>query len=96
MKLTIGKYTLEKTDEYNITLTVLREGKNPQTKEPTTTNARLGYFGNMEGALKKLLNEEISNSDTETAGELLNAIYEAHGMIKQSIKELAEEKKGMG
>jgi hypothetical protein len=98
MRLTIGRYTLEKTDEYNITLTVLREGKNPKTKEPVTTNARLGYYGNMEGALKKLLNEEISNSDAESVQDLLKAIEEAHGMIERGIKELekaeAELEKG--
>lgn len=84
MKITIGKYTVERLDEYNITVSYLKlvnKKEGGQAEQPV----RLGYYGNIKSALNKVLHHTIESSDAETCNDIINVIIEAEKSIANAV-----------
>ena len=95
MELKIGSYTVKTFDEMNIVVVKTR-AKKPSLKEPKptgTVDAQLGYYGSVEGALLKIVNDHLANvAEISEAGDLLREIGSLKAMIKKACKGVENER----
>jgi hypothetical protein len=84
MKITIGKYTVERLDEQNITVSYLKL-VNKKEGGQVEQSVRLGYYGSIKGALNKVFNHTIESSDAETCSDLISVISEAEKSITNAV-----------
>ena len=87
MKITIGKYTVERLDEYNITVSFLKL-VNKKGGGQAEQQVRLGYYGNVKSALNKVLNHTMESSDAATCNDLIDVINGAENSIITAIENI--------
>ena len=64
MKIKFGKYTIKKEDKFNFGLyKTVKKGTAFGKGGVGTTEKFIGYYGKLSGAVNKLLNNEILESD---------------------------------
>lgn len=77
MRVQIGKYIIKNCDERNLVIVERRPaGKNPKTGEIGTgvKEVTVGYYPNLEWALHKIKDLNISESDADTVDVLLTQL----------------------
>ena len=92
MRVKIGKYIIKNCDERNLVIVERRPaGKNPKTGEIGTgvKEVTVGYYPNLEWALHKIKDLNISESDADTVDVLLAELEQ----IDETIRRVAEEVK---
>lgn len=92
MRVQIGKYIIKNCDERNLVIVEQRlAGKNPKTGEMGTgvKEVTVGYYPNLEWALHKIKDLNISESDADTVDILLEELEQ----IDETIRLVAEEVK---
>ena len=92
MRVQIGKYIIKNCDERNLVIVEQRlAGKNPKTGEMGTgvKDVTVGYYPNLEWALHKIKDLNISESDADTVDVLLEELEQ----IDETIRLVAEEVK---
>lgn len=92
MRVQIGKYIIKNCDERNLVIVEQRTaGKNPKTGEMGTgvKEVTVGYYPNLEWALHKIKDLNISESDADTVDVLLAELEQ----IDETIRRVAEEVK---
>ena len=92
MRVQIGKYIIKNCDERNLVIVEQRlAGKNPKTGEMGTgvKEVTVGYYPNIEWALHKIKDLNISESDADTVDVLLAELEQ----IDETIRRVAEEVK---
>lgn len=92
MKIQIGTYIIKNCDERNLVIVERRPaGKNPKTGEMGTgvKEVTVGYYPNLEWALHKIKDLNISESDADTVDVLLAELEQ----IGATIRKVAEEVK---
>ena len=92
MRVQIGKYIIKNCDERNLVIVERRPaGKNPKTGEIGTgvKEVTVGYYPNLEWALHKIKDLNISESDADTVDVLLAELEQ----IDETIRRVAEEVK---
>lgn len=92
MRVQIGKYIIKNCDERNLVIIEQRlAGKNPKTGEIGTgvKEVTVGYYPNLEWALHKIKDLNISESDADTVDVLLAELEQ----IGETIRLVAEEVK---
>lgn len=92
MRVQIGKYIIKNCDERNLVIVERRPaGKNPKTGEMGTgvKEVTVGYYPNLEWALHKIKDLNISESDADTVDVLLAELEQ----IDETIRRVAEEGK---
>ena len=92
MRIQIGKYIIKNCDERNLIIIEQRPaGKNPKTGEvgTGTKEVTVGYYPNLEWALHKIKDLNISESDAEDVDVLLAELVQ----IGATIRKVAEEVK---
>lgn len=92
MRVQIGKYIIKNCDERNLVIVEQRHaGKNPKTGEMGTgvKEVTVGYYPNIEWALHKIKDLNISESDADTVDVLLAELEQ----IDETIRRVAEEVK---
>ena len=92
MRIQIGKYIIKNCDERNLVIVEQRQaGKNPKTGEMGTgaKEVTVGYYPNLEWALHKIKDLNISESDADTVDVLLAALEQ----IDETIRLVADEVK---
>lgn len=92
MRVQIGKYIIKNFDERNLVIVEQRPaGKNPKTGEMGTgvKDVTVGYYPNLEWALHKIKDLNISESDADTVDVLLAELEQ----IDETIRLVAEEVK---
>ena len=92
MRVQIGKYIIKNCDERNLVIVEQRSaGKNPKTGEMGTgvKEVTVGYYPNLEWALHKIKDLNISESDADTVDVLLAELEQ----IDETIRRVAEEVK---
>lgn len=92
MRVQIGKYIIKNCDERNLVIIEQRlAGKNPKTGEIGTgvKEVTVGYYPNLEWALHKIKDLNISESDADTVDVLLAELEH----IGETICLVAEEVK---
>lgn len=92
MRIQIGKYIIKNCDERNLVIIECRPvGKNPKTGEvgTGTKEVTVGYYPNLEWALHKVKDLNISESDVEDVDVLLAELEQ----IDATIRKVAEEVK---
>jgi hypothetical protein len=92
MKIQIGKYVIKTLDNRNLVIIEQRlAGKNPKTGEIGTgvKEVTVGYYPNLEWALHKIKDLNISESDADTVDVLLAELEH----IGETICLVAEEVK---
>ena len=92
MSIQIGKYIIKNCDERNLVIVGQRPaGKNPKTGEMGTgvKEVTVGYYPNLEWALHKIKDLNISESDADTVDVLLADLEQ----IDETIRRVAEEVK---
>ena len=92
MRVKIGKYIIKNCDERNLVIVEQRTaGKNPKTGKMGTgvKEVTVGYYPNLEWALHKIKDLNISESDADTVDVLLADIEQ----IDETIRRVAEEVK---
>ena len=77
MKLEFENFIIERVDAKNIIIKELKKVKSKETGEFKEEWQVEGYYGRIEIALKALLGLKISNSNAETAKEILMEINKA-------------------
>ena len=90
MRVQIGKYIIKNYDERNLVIVEQRPaGKNPTTGEMGTgvKEVTVGYYPNIEWALHKIKDLNISESDADTVDVLLAELEQ----IDKTIRMVAEE-----
>lgn len=91
MKIQIGKYIIKNCDERNLVIVELRPaGKNPKTGEMGTgvKEVTVGYYPNLEWALHKIKDLNISESDADTVDVLLAELEQIDETIRLVAKEV--------
>ena len=92
MRVQIGKYIIKNCDERNLVIVEQRlAGKNPKTGEMGTgvKEVTVGYYPNLEWALHKIKDLNISESDADTVDVLLAELEQ----IDETIRLVSEEVK---
>lgn len=92
MRVQIGKYIIKNCDERNLVIVEQRlAGKNPKTGEMGTgvKEVTVGYYPNLEWALHKIKDLNISESDADTVDVLLTQLE----WIDETIRLVAKEVK---
>ena len=92
MRVQIGKYIIKNCDERNLVIIECRPVcKNPKTGEMGTgvKEVTVGYYPNLEWALHKIKDLNISESDADTVDVLLAELEQ----IDETIRRVAEEVK---
>ena len=92
MRVQIGKYIIKNCDERNLVIVEQRTaGKNPKTGKMGTgvKEVTVGYYPNLEWALHKIKDLNISESDADTVDVLLTQLEQ----IDKTIRWVAEEVK---
>lgn len=92
MRVQIGKYIIKNCDERNLVIVEKRPaGKNPKTGEMGTgvKEVTVGYYPNLEWALHKIKDLNISESNADTVDVLLAELER----IDETIRLVAEEVK---
>lgn len=92
MKIQIGEYVIKTLDNRNLVIIEQRlAGKNPKTGEIGTgvKEVTVGYYPNLEWALHKIKDLNISESDADTVDVLLAELEH----IGETICLVAEEVK---
>lgn len=92
MRIQIGKYIIKNCDERNLVIVERRPaGKNPKTGEMGTgvKEVTVGYYPNLEWALHKIKDLNISDSDADTVDVLLAELEQ----IDETIQRVAQEVK---
>lgn len=92
MKIQIGNYVIKTLDNRNLIIVEQRPaGKNPKTGEvgTGTKEVTVGYYPNLEWALHKIKDLNISESDADTVDVLLAELEQ----IDETIRRVAEEVK---
>lgn len=92
MRIKIGKYIIKNCDEKNLVIIEQRlAGKNPKTGEmgTGTKDVTVGYYPNLEWALHKIKDLNISDSDADIVDVLLAELEQ----IDETIRQVAEEVK---
>lgn len=92
MRVQIGKYIIKNCDERNLVIIECRPvSKNPKTGEMGTgvKEVTVGYYPNLEWALHKIKDLNISESDADTVDVLLAELEQ----IDETIRLVAEEVK---
>ena len=92
MKIQIGKYVIKTLDNRNLVIIEQRPaGKNPKTGEIGTGVKEVtgGYYPNLEWALHKIKDLNISESDSDTVDVLLAELEQ----IGETIRLVADEVK---
>lgn len=92
MRIQIGKYIIKNRDERNLVIIEQRPaGKNPKTGEMGigVKEVTVGYYPNLEWALHKIKDLNISESDADTVDVLLKELKQ----IDRTICRVAEEVK---
>lgn len=92
MHIHIGKYIIKNCGERNLVIIEQRPaGKNPKTGEMGTgvKEVTVGYYPNLEWALHKIKDLNISESDADTVDVLLAELEQ----IDETIRRVAEEVK---
>lgn len=93
MKIEIGKYTIMSLDEYNFGLyeTKAKGSFRGETREGTSEKL-IGYYGNLGGALNKIVNETLLSSDEHFTAQSIKEAFttvetnlnDAYGKVKPS------------
>lgn len=92
MRIQIGKYIIKNCDERNLVIIEQRTaGKNPKTGEMGigVKEVTVGYYPNLEWALHKIKDLNISESDADTVDVLLKELKQ----IDRTICRVAEDVK---
>lgn len=92
MKIQFDKYIIKNCDERNLVIIEQRPvGKNPKTGEMGTgvKEVTVGYYPNLEWALHKIKDLNISESDADAVDVLLAELEQ----IDKTIRMVAEEVK---
>jgi hypothetical protein len=91
MRVQIGKYIIKNCDERNLVIVEKRPaGKNPKTGEVGTgvKEITVGYYPNLEWALHKIKDLNISESDADTVDVLLADLEQIDEMIRRVVEEV--------
>ena len=91
MKIQIGTYIIKNCDERNLVIVERRPaGKNPKTGEMGTgvKEVTVGYYPNLEWALHKIKDLNISESDADTVDVLLAELEQIDETIRWVAKEV--------
>ena len=91
MRVQIGKYIIKNCDERNLVIVEQRSaGKNPKTGEMGTgvKEVTVGYYPNLEWALHKIKDLNISESDADTVDVLLAELEQIDETIRWVAKEV--------
>lgn len=91
MRIQIGKYIIKNCDERNLVIVERRPaGKNPKTGEVSTgtKEVTIGYYPNLEWALHKIKDLNISESEADTVDVLLAELEQIDETIQQVAKEV--------
>ena len=91
MRIQIGKYIIKNCDERNLVIVERRPaGKNPKTGEvgTDTKEVTIGYYPNLEWALHKIKDLNISESEADTVDVLLAELEQIDETIQQVAKEV--------
>lgn len=92
MRVQIGKYIIKNCDERSLVIVEQRPaGKNPKTGEMGTgvKEVTVDYYPNLEWALHKIKDLNISESDADTVDVLLTQLE----WIDETIRLVAKEVK---
>ena len=89
MEIKFGKYTVSKEDAFNYKLTkTVDKGTAFGKVGVGTTEKRLGYYGNISDALRKLLNNEIlEDENIKDIETILTKIKDVEELIVEVCKE---------
>lgn len=91
MRVQIGKYIIKNCDERNLVIVEQRPaGKNPKTGEMGTgvKEVAVGYYPNLEWALHKIKDLNISESDADTVDVLLAELEHIDETIRRVVEEV--------
>ena len=91
MRVQIGKYIIKNCDERNLVIVEQRPaGKNPKTGEMGTgvKEVAVGYYPNLEWALHKIKDLNISESDADTVDVLLAELEQIDETIRRVVDEI--------
>ena len=91
MRIQIGKYIIKNCDERNLVIIEQRlAGKNPKTGEMGigVKEVTVGYYPNLELALHKIKDLNISESDADTVDVLLAELEQIDEMIRRVAEEV--------
>lgn len=91
MRVQIGKYIIKNRDERNLVIVEQRPaGKNPKTGEMGTgvKDVTVGYYPNLEWALHKIKDLNISESDADTVDVLLAEFEHIDETIRRVVEEV--------
>lgn len=91
MRVQIGKYIIKNCDERNLVIVKQRPaGKNPKTGEMGTgvKEVTVGYYPNLEWALHKIKDLNISESDADTVDVLLTQLEQIDRTIRWVVEEV--------
>lgn len=91
MRVQIGKYIIKNCDERNLVIIKQRPaGKNPKTGEMGigVKEVTVGYYPNLELALHKIKDLNISESDADTVDVLLAELEQIDEMIRRVAEEV--------
>ena len=91
MRIQIGKYIIKNSDERNLIIIEQRPaGKNPKTGEMGTgvKEVTVGYYPNLEWALHKIKDLNISESEADTVDVLLAELEQIDETIRLVAKEV--------
>ena len=91
MRVQIGKYIIKNCDERNLVIVEQRSaGKNPKTGEmgAGVKEVTVGYYPNLEWALHKIKDLNISESDADTVDVLLAELEQIDETIRRVVEEV--------
>lgn len=91
MRVQIGKYIIKNCDERNLVIVERRPaGKNSKTGEMGTgvKEVTVGYYPNLEWALHKIKDLNISESDADTVDVLLAELEQIDETIRRVVEEI--------
>lgn len=91
MRVQIDKYIIKNCDERNLVIVEHRSaGKNPKTGEVGTgiKEITVGYYPNLEWALHKIKDLNISESDADTVDVLLAELEQINETIRRVVEEV--------
>ena len=91
MRVQIGKYIIKNCDERNLVIVERRPaGKNSKTGEMCTgvKEVTVGYYPNLEWALHKIKDLNISESEAEDVDVLLAELEQINETIRRVVEEV--------
>ncbi len=91
MRIQIGKYIIKNCDERNLVIIKQRPaGKNPKTGEMCTgvKEVTVGYYQNLEWALHKIKDLNISESEADDVDVLLAELEQIDETIRRVVEEV--------